>query len=208
MNRFGITGGIGSGKTYVSRLLEQRGFSVFNCDTAARHLMLEDKTLQERLSDLLGEPALLATGQLNKKAIGNYLFASPEHVVQVNALVHPLVKDSFMQWVEWQEAHCREAGITGQWVGMECSILFESHFDVLVDVIGCVYAPENIRFQRVMKRDGLTMKQIEERMERQLPEADKLKRSDFVFHNDGREPLEPQLERFVNMLSSQSIPVH
>lgn len=200
VNKFGLTGGIGSGKTYVSRLLEKEGFPIFNCDQAARKLMCEDVSLQSELSSLTGTPVITSSGELDKKIIGDYLFASPDHVRQVNALVHPLVRKTFLEWVDVQTSR---SDSPKQWVGMECSILFEARFDDLVDFIISVYAPAEVRLQRVEQRDHLTSEQIKRRMARQLPEKDKLERSDFVIQNDGKLPLAPQLKRLKSILQAQ-----
>lgn len=201
VNKFGITGGIGSGKTYVSRLLEQRGFAIFNCDCCAKDLMLNDHSLQEELSVLIGCPVLLEDGSLDKRAIGSYLFSSPEHVQQVNALVHPRVRKAFQKWVHDQERHGKNEDVLSErWVGMECSILFEAHFDDLVDFVISVYAPENVRLKRVEARDGLTAGQVEERIANQLPEGEKLKRSDFIIRNDGNDRIETQLDELRSIL--------
>lgn len=207
MNRFGITGGIGSGKTYLSRLLEQRGFAIFNCDETARRLMLQDTTLQRDLSDLIGKPAVTPQGELDKQAIGAYLFASPDHIKQVNALVHPRVRTAFREWAERMEE--RQPADTAspmarQWIGMECSILFESRFDSLVEFIISVYAPKVVRLKRVTERDGLTPRQVEERMARQWPEREKLRRSDFIFRNDGQHAAETQLQTLEAALHARS----
>lgn len=208
MNKFGITGGIGSGKTYVSRLLEQRGFAIFNCDTVARRLMSENSSLQKELSSLIGSPIMTDGGQLDKQVIGAYLFSSPEHINNVNALVHPRVREAFRLWCSQREQQLSsgEDGysdeVTCQWIGMECSILFESHFDDLVDFIASVYASEDIRVQRVKQRDGLTRQQVLDRMKRQLPEEEKIKRSDFIFQNGEKCSVESQIEKFVSTLKS------
>lgn len=201
MNKFGITGGIGSGKTYVSHLLARRGFSIFNCDDAARDLMQTDSLLQRDLSALIGRPILTEAGRLDKSVIGSYLFKSPEHIRQVNTLVHPLVRKQFLKWVKEKENKCKgKGGLTRQWVGLECSILFEAHFDDLVDFVISVYAPEDVRLKRVEQRDGLTKKQVEERIARQLPEGEKLKRSDFIIRNDGNDQLQTQLDELMSIL--------
>lgn len=208
MNKFGITGGIGSGKTYISHLLEKNGFSIFNCDEAARRLMLGDTSLQEELSSLIGAAVLKADGQLDKQLIGNFLFSSPEHVKAVNALVHPRVRQAFGDWALEKETAI--GGVVGEtdalprhWLGMECSILFESGFDDLVDFTISVYAPEAVRLQRVEQRDGLTARQVKARIAQQLPEEEKLKRSDFIFTNDGSSSVESQLLRLESALKER-----
>lgn len=208
MNKFGITGGIGSGKTYISHLLEEKGFRIFNCDEVARRLMLENKALQRELSTLIGNSVLKADGQLDKQLIGRFLFASSKHVQAVNALVHPHVRQAFQMWAVGEEQALNERSenvdtLSRQWLGMECSILFESGFDELVDFTISVYAPEEIRLRRVEQRDGLTVQQVKERISRQLPEEEKLKRSDFVFFNDGASSIVSQLYRLEQALKER-----
>lgn len=208
MNKFGITGGIGSGKTYVSHLLEKKGFSIFNCDEVARRLMLDDESLQEALSSLIGASVMTVDGGLDKQLIGNFLFSSSEHVKAVNALVHPRVREAFRRW-SLEKASAmnnrreEEDALSHDWLGMECSILFESGFDDLVDFTISVYAPESFRLQRVEQRDGLTVRQVKARISQQLPEEEKLKRSDFIFFNDGISSIESQLNRLKQALKER-----
>lgn len=206
VNKFGITGGIGSGKTYISLLLEKRGFSIFNCDQTAKNLILKDVSLQADLSALIGRPVVTDAGELDKNVISAYLFSSEEHVKKVNGLVHPRVRKAFLKWVREEEKKRKiSAGnLTRQWVGMECSILFEAHFDDLVDFVISVYAPETVRLKRVEERDGLDAKQVESRIACQLPEGEKLKRSDFIIRNDGGDLIETQLDELRSILITRS----
>ena len=141
--KIGITGGIGSGKSMVSRLLEVLGVPVYISDLETKRLMASDSLIREELSALLGAE-VYAGGTLNKPLLASYLFGSPEHAGQINGIVHPRVKEDFRQWV-CQRAACRMAGI-------ESAILIEAGFADEVDVVVMVYAPEEIRVQRAMKR--------------------------------------------------------
>ena len=143
--KIGITGGIGSGKSVVSRLLEVMGIPVYISDGETKQLMMTDSCIRSELTALLGEE-VYAGGVLNKSLLASYLFGSPEHAGQINGIVHPRVKEDFRQWV-CQRAACRMAGI-------ESAILIEAGFADEVDVVVMVYAPEEIRVQRAMKRDA------------------------------------------------------
>ena len=137
--KIAVTGGIGSGKSYVCRHLAERGIRVYDCDAAAKRLMGTSATLQEKLKTLVGA-AVYHDGQLVKPVMAAFLLASDENQKAVNAIVHPAVADDFKaSGYDW----------------MECAILFESGFDHLVDCVICVTAPEEVRIQRVMLATGL-----------------------------------------------------
>lgn len=167
-----ITGGIGSGKSHVCRLLTQHGITIYDCDSAAKRLMHESPTLRRSLSGLIGPDAYTADGRLNKSAVAAFLMASPENQQRINDLVHPAVAADF-----------RASGL--DW--MECAILFESGFDRLVDRIICVTAPEDLRVARIMQRDGITADAARQWIARQQPQQETARRSDIVINNDGRD---------------------
>lgn len=193
MLRVGVTGGIGSGKSYVCHILEGWGFPVYHTDTQAKRLMVEDQELKEALTRLMGEEAYDAAGQLNKTVVASYLFRSAQHAAQVNQLVHPCVKNDFRRWCRHQSADL---------VFLECAILFESRFDDVVDVTVCVAAPEPLRIQRAVRRDHTTPAKIEERMCHQWPQLIVAERSDHVILNDGRSDLDSQLCQLLATLRS------
>ena len=128
--KIGITGGIGSGKSVVSRLLEVMGIPVYISDGETKQLMMTDSCIRSELTALLGEE-VYAGGVLNKSLLASYLFGSPEHAGQINGIVHPRVKEDFRQWV-CQRAACRLAGI-------ESAILIEAGFADEVDVVAVSY---------------------------------------------------------------------
>lgn len=173
-----ITGGIGSGKTYVRHLLEQRGHSVFDCDSTARQIIATDPDVRRQLSGLVGAP-------LTKDALRRYIHAAPGHAARVNAVVHPRVAEAF--------------GRSGQsW--MECAILFESGFDRLVDRVIVVTCPLDIRLRRIMARDRCDEDTARRWVALQMSDADRLSRADYHIVNDGTTPLEPQLDAILTTL--------
>lgn len=185
--RIAITGGIGSGKSYVCRLLAERGIEVYDCDAAAKRLMRLSPLLRRQLTDLIGPDAYLAdaSGQptvLNKAAVAQFLLASDDHAHAIDAIVHPAVADDFL-------ASGR------QW--MECAILYESGFDRLVDKVVVVTAPEEVRLARVMARDGISRQKAREWMLRQWPQQEVRRRADYEIVNDGRLPLAAQIDQLI-----------
>ena len=170
----GITGGIGSGKSYVCKLLAQRGIEVYDCDAAAKRLIRTSLHLRQQLKALIGS--------LDKAAISRFLLASEENQQAVNAIVHPAVFQDF-----------EESGM----LWMESAILFESGADKLVDRVVVVTAPEEIRIERVMQRDGITREKALQWIARQWPQEQVKARADFEIVNDGHADLNSQIERLL-----------
>lgn len=187
----GITGGIGTGKSYVCRLLKQRGIAVYDCDEAAKRLIRTSPIIYKELCGLIGSDAFLAQSAdgdyvLNKAAVTRFLLQSDRNVQVINDIVHPAVFRDF-----------EESGM--EW--MESAILFESGINRLVDRVVVVSAPEEVRIARVMKRDGISREKVIQWMQRQWPQDEVRRLSDFEIVNDGVQPLEPQIENIIKQLS-------
>jgi len=188
-----ITGGIGSGKTFVSNLLKERGIPIYNSDDEAKRLMLSDEGIRRDLVALLGED-VYRDGVLNKPLLASYLFSDAGNAARVNAIVHPRVRADFRRWLsEHQDAEI---------AGMECAILYEAGFEDAVDCVLMVYAPESLRIERAMKRDGATEKQIRARMAAQMSDEEKRLRADWVIYTDGNIPLEEQLTELIKQIKT------
>ena len=140
--RWGITGGIGSGKSYVCRRLAERGFPVFYCDDEAKRLIRTDPELRLRLTEIVGAALYDDAGRLNKAVMAAYLCGGAEQAARVDAEVHPRVAREFLRWAGEQRAPV---------VVMECALLFEARFDRLVDRRILVAAPRDVRLRRVMR---------------------------------------------------------
>ena len=191
MIKFAITGGIGSGKSYVSSLLEERGIPIYNADLESKRLTVQDEGIRKELVALLGD-VIYQGATLNKPLLASYLFANSDNAVKVNSIIHPRVKDDFRRWVESQ----KDVPL----VGLESAILYESGFDDVVDQVVMVYAPEAVRLQRAMKRDNATEEQVRARMSAQMDDEEKRSKADFVLMNDGIMPLDVQLDDLVRFL--------
>lgn len=190
--KLGITGGIGSGKSVVCRLLEVMGIPVYISDEETKRLMATDFFIRQELIALLGEE-VYAGGILNKPLLASYLFGSPEHAMQVNGIIHPRVKEDFRRWVSDHSSF--------PMVGIESAILIEAGFAGEVDVVIMVYAPEEVRIERAVKRDTTSRELIEKRIRSQMSDELKRKQADFVIANDGETPLIPQLLALIASLS-------
>lgn len=171
----GITGGIGSGKSYLCRRLEAAGFPVFYCDDEARRLMRTDRALQACLSALVG-CELFPDGILCKPLLREYLHQSPSHAGRVDAIVHPRVARAFTEW-------CAAREDSAACLVMECALLFESGFDRLVHLAIAVTAPLPLRIQRVMQRDGVDSATVGRWIALQMSDDERARRAALVYDN-------------------------
>lgn len=180
-----ITGGIGSGKSYVCRILESRGICVYDCDAAAKRLMRTSEKLQQELRQLVGQDVYTSDGQLQKRVLSDFLLASEANKLALNDVIHPAVAEDFLS-----------SGMT--W--LESAILFESGFDsrVSFDRVVCVSAPRDVRIQRIMRRDNISAAKAAEWIDTQMAQEEVERRSHFVIVNDGKSDIEQQID---NMLS-------
>lgn len=195
MIRVGITGGIGSGKTYVCQLLQQRGIPVYHCDDEAKRLMTESDSIRKQLCQLIGDDIYI-NNVLNKPRIAQYIFANASNTTKVNSIVHPVVRQDFATWTALQDAPI---------VAQECALLFESGFTDTVDFTVEVYAPLHLRLQRAIQRDHATPEQIQARMAQQMDEEEKRQRADFCILNDGTADLEAQISQLLQDLHGRRL---
>jgi len=192
--KIGITGGIGSGKTYICQQLKAAGFPVYDCDTEAKRLMQESPEIRAQLTQLIGPEAYTPQGELGKAAIASYLFDSQANAEKVNRIVHPVVRRDFQAWCQLQTAaHCF----------MESAILFESGFDTTVDRSVLVYADTPTRLQRAMQRDQATEQQIEARMAQQISTEAAKQRADYVLDNSQHANTATEIARMLTWLTTQ-----
>ncbi|MCR5130574.1 MAG: dephospho-CoA kinase [Prevotella sp.] len=182
-----ITGGIGSGKSYVCRLLEKRDIRVYDCDAAAKRLMRTSASLRQQLRELVG-PQVYRGCILQKRVLAEFLLASEENKQAVNDVVHPAVAADFM---------------ASDYHWLESAILFDSGFHrrVSFDFVLCVSAPEHVRVSRIVNRDGISPERALEWIHRQMPQEKVETMSDFVILNDGIAPLEPQIDELLSKVS-------
>ena len=175
MKTIGITGGIGSGKSYISQLLWQEfGIPVYDCDKEAKRLTATNEEIRQKLIALVG-PQVFDGANLNKQLLADYLFADVEHASQVNAIIHPIVLQDFKRWAEQQQ----DKPI----VAIESAILYESGFSEMATQVLFVDAPYDVRLRRAMLRDAATEAQIRARMKMQSPELHRLQ-ADFIIDNN------------------------
>jgi len=188
MKVIGLTGGIGSGKSTVARVMETLGVPVFDADRAALALYDEDEALLTEVKERFGDSVIQPGGQLNRQALASIVFNDVEALKQLNAMVHPRVAKKFDAWKKMQKASA---------VIREAAILFESGSASDCDVVIVVTAPEDLRVARVQKRNGWSETEVRARMKRQWSEEQLIERADAVIVNDDKHLVLPQLARVI-----------
>ena len=176
-----ITGGIGSGKSVVSRVLRSMDLPVYDCDSRARLLQDSDPLMRRRIACEVTPDALNPDGSLNRPALGRCIFSNPEKRLILNQIVHGAVAADL-----GAEISCSRAPL----FFVETAILYESGFDKMVDAIWEVTAPEALRVARVMARNGLTADEVKARIASQSSPNNP---SHYIIINDGETPVLPQI---------------
>lgn len=180
----GITGGIGSGKTEVCRILEKEGFTVLYADQIAKDLYTKDKKLSDKIIKAMGKKVLNFKGKISLSKLKKEIFSSESKYKKLTKLVHPAVIANLKKEIKGMEDHI---------VLVETALAFESGMDKDLDYIIMVYANKKNRMSRIRLRDEATFKEIETVMHYQMDEKDKIEKSDFVIvNNRSLEALEAQ----------------
>ena len=187
MMKVGVTGGIGSGKSTVCRLFAQKGIAVYDSDAAAKRLMQEDGALRRQLAGRFGE-GTFRDGQLDRAYLAGIVFADPQALADLNALVHPVVMRDFDAWA----------------VILESAILFEAGLEGSVDKTVAVLAPRELRIERTCRRDGCGADQVVRRIAAQLDDDALSARADYVVVNIFEEDLEPAVVKLDRIFSHGS----
>lgn len=189
----GIAGGIGSGKSMVSRVLRLRGYRVYDCDFEAKKLMATDKDLRRSLTETFGCEVID-----NPKALAAIVFGQPKQLQRLNSIVHPAVKDDLKQ-------HARSSTETLYFV--ESAILASSGIGEMCDAVCIVETPLNQRIHNVQSRQNLSRQEILDRIKAQQPETqmlDELTAQHFIIRNTAEHSLLHQIDRITELLKTQN----
>lgn len=182
MLKIGITGGIGSGKTTVSKIFETLGIPVFYADDAAKQLMTTDPILIAGINHTFGVASYFEDGKLNNKHIAAIVFNDAQQLEKLNALVHPAVFRAFEAWDAQLPAHV-------PYSLKEAALLFESGSYAMCDKNILVTSPQALKIARVTQRDQVSAEQVLARMNKQFSDKQKLKMADFVIENNEQQSL-------------------
>lgn len=190
------TGGIGSGKSYVLRIFSALGVPVYFSDDRTKELYNQNRRLIKELSNLLGED-ILVNGVLNKAAMAAKIFADKSLLSQVNSIVHPIVLEDFIEWKKEQSSKGMNFVIIESAIILEIPFFLDETDGVLV-----VTAPEDVRIERVTKRDGLSPEAVKTRMDKQMSDKERIDKADFVIFADGQRAVLPQVLEVYNRVNN------
>jgi dephospho-CoA kinase len=196
MIKVALTGNIGSGKSTVAKIFATLNIPVFHADQEAK-LLYQREDVKKNVHRHFGDAVFDRENEINFASLAKVVFNHPESLQTINQIIHPLVFEVYTKWLQQHKDHT--------YTIHEAAIVFENQLEHQFDIIINVSAPEAIRLQRVVKRDGLTPEQFYERAEKQLPEEHKNKFSDYVIANDGQQFLIPQVMQIHEQIMSSSI---
>jgi dephospho-CoA kinase len=184
--QIGITGGIGSGKSLICKIFQQLGVAVYDADSHAKELMTTDGILASSIKKEFGDLSYDPDGRLDRAYLAAHVFSDQSKLEKLNSMVHPRVAVDYKRWVRQQ--------VDAAYILKEAALLFEAGSYRLLDKIIVVSAPENLRLKRVLNRDAhRTVEQFGEIVEKQMSEAEKLKRADYIIVNDDTTMVIPQV---------------
>ena len=190
----GLTGGIGSGKTTVSKIFNAFGVKVFNSDIVAKNLLNTNNEIRKEVIELFGD--VYENNLINAKKLASIVFNNSELLNKLNQIIHPRVNKEFINWVKNNN---REKLLL-----KESAILIESGGHKNLDQVILVVSDECNRISRVVKRDNSTKSAVLERINKQLTDEEKIKLSNYIIHNNDKDLLIPQIEDFLNKFNYSS----
>ncbi|MBR5854273.1 MAG: dephospho-CoA kinase [Paludibacteraceae bacterium] len=197
----GLTGGIGSGKSTIAKQLREMGYAVYDTDSEAKRLIVEDTHVREQMEQVFGKE-VYADGIYQTALVAQRVFADQSLLAQLNAIVHPAVKADILRWA--QALHNSTQFYTTLHNStpcfVECAILYQAGFDALCDKVMAVTAPEEVRLARAVARDHSTIDKVRARMRVQKVE-EYIQRADLVINNDGKTSIPTLCEEIIRYLS-------
>jgi dephospho-CoA kinase len=195
--KIAITGGIGAGKSFVSAIIEKKGFVVLHADSIAKELILNDSQVQRQILKEFGKDSFIA-GKINTKYLGEKIFTNEENLQKINAIVHPATMKKIDQLAK---KHFEKVKI----VFVETALVFEANLEEQFDHIILVYADEKLRMERILAREKISEAEIRNRMNFQIPDEEKKDHADFVIENNSTiEDLEKRCAFVLTILTQLS----
>jgi len=184
LKKIGITGGIGSGKSTVSKVFALLKVPIYNADNRAKYLLNNDTEVVLKVKQVFGNDIYL-NQELDRIKMAAQFFEQPFLLEQLNKIVHPAV---FKDFDNWCNEHQQEP-----YVLKEAALIFETIIHQKLDAVMMVSSPENLRIERVMNRDSINKEQVLARIKNQMSEEEKLNRADYIIYNDELQLVIPQV---------------
>lgn len=195
MKVIGLTGGIASGKSTVTKLLRQYGLDVLDADAIAWELAQPNNKLWQSYVDRYGERVLLSDQQLNRQAVADIVFSQPEEKAWMDGMAHPIIKAAIQNQLNHLSAAGKKAAV------IDVPLLYEAGWDKLVDEVWLVYVDSEVQLQRLMARNGYDVQEAARRIKAQMPLVEKRRKAQVVIDNDGT--AQELAERVKKLLDAQ-----
>jgi dephospho-CoA kinase len=173
----GITGGLGSGKSYACQRLKEKGAVIFDADNIAKKILQTVPEVQEKIAEVFGE-AIIKDGVVDNQKLANIAFSNEENQAALNNIIHPFVIEEFEK--KRESLQNREGLLV-----IDAPLIFESGLDSHLDYTVLIYATYKLRISRAIRRGNLSREQILRRMDLQMPEEEKRELASFVIENNG-----------------------
>ena len=187
MLQIGVTGGIGSGKSIICRIFASLGVPIYDADVRAKAIMNENEKLKNEIIQHFGEESY-TNGHLDRSYLAAKVFSDADAVKKLNSLVHPKVAEDYIYWAQ------KQYSLGVPYVVREAALMIESNSHKQLDKLITVFAPEDLRIQRVQKRDPQrTDAEIKAIISKQISEEEKIKLANYVIYNDDKTPVLPQI---------------
>lgn len=187
----GLTGGIATGKSTVSKLLSEYGFKIVDADIASRKAVEKGSNGLRQIKSTFGDEAITNDGEMNRQYIGELVFNHPEKRLELNAIVHPIVR----KIMEQEKQQYLQQGYD---VIMDIPLLFENDLQDTVDEVWLVYTSESVQIERLMDRNNLDLDQAKARIHSQISIDKKSRMADYVIDNLGsKSELEKHLKQLL-----------
>ena len=189
--KIGLTGGIGAGKTTVSKIFKSLGIPVFNSDEHSKNLLVKNKGTIKEIIKEFGE-AIMEDESINFPKLSQIIFTDKKKLESINNILHPKVALLFSEWLKKKKC---------KYIIKESALLFESNTASLLDKIILVQSVKKTRIQRVIQRDNRTQKEVERIINNQIKEKEIINCVDYIINNDKKELLVPKVVKLHQCLS-------
>ncbi|MCY7408724.1 MAG: dephospho-CoA kinase [Chitinophagales bacterium] len=196
MLKIGITGGIGSGKSTVCKIFETLGIPVFYADEESKKILSTDVEVISEVKRIFGNE-VFSNNIPDRKKISETVFNQPEKLKQLNSILHPAVIAKSETWFHSQKEKPYSI--------KEAALIYEIGAQAFLDKVIVVTAPEKIRIERIIKRDGITADEVQARLQNQMPEREKIAKADFIIVNDNEQLLIPQVLQIHEALTNKQV---
>jgi len=184
MKKVGLTGGIGSGKTTISKIFGILGIPVFNSDDEAKFILAYNQNVHQLLREHFGDSAFLDNFP-NRQKIAKIVFENPAKLSILNSIIHPRVGERFSDWINQHK--------NAPYIIKEAAIIFETNIDQQLDLVINIESPLDLRMQRVLNSRGMKEKEFLLRAKNQMTDEERSKRSKFAIYNDEKHLLIKQI---------------